>query len=42
MVVKLGGVLVHEQAKFEPVSGAYSHHHHDHEHEHHEHEHHHE
>ena len=28
MVVKLGGKLVHEQAKFEPVSGAYSHHHH--------------
>lgn len=34
MVTKLGGILVHEQAKFEPVSGAYSHHHHDHEHEH--------
>lgn len=40
MVEKLGGALIHEQAKFEPVSGAYSHHHHDHEHEH-DHEHHH-
>lgn len=39
MVEKLGGLLIHEQAKFEPVSGAYSHHHHEHSHEH---EHHHE
>lgn len=30
MVEKLGGLLIHEQAKFEPVSGAYSHHHHEH------------
>ena len=35
MVVKLGGCLVHEKAKFAPESGAYSHHdHHDHEHHH--------
>ena len=47
MVVKLGGTLTHEKAKFEPESAAYANHHHDHEHHHdeehgHHHEHHHE